>query len=158
MAERLLADDIGWMVLARALPSGQIGAGFFLVDIWCRDVEDAFFGVMSRQKFDERMEASGREQPHVEIDPSVARKPLHDASAYAAPFGSAPSEGFTEAEAIFGDIPTAAETFTFGRHGKPFFMSGPNDSRTRIRRILDTLVKHAGPDGFNYVIPADEFG
>jgi hypothetical protein len=158
VAERLFADGMGWVVLARALPSGQIGASFFLVDIWCLGVKDAFFGVMSRQKFDERMEASRREQPHVEINPSVARKLLHDASAYAASLGLAPSEGFTEAEAIFGDIPMATETFSFGKDGKPFFMSGPNDSRTRIRRILDTLVKHAGPDGFNYVVAVDEFG
>lgn len=156
VAERLFADGMGWVVLARALPSGQIGASFFLVDIWCLGVKDAFFGVMSRQKFDERIEASRREQPHVEIDPPVARKLLHDASAYAASFGLAPSEGFTEAEAIFGDIPMATETFSFGKDGKPFFMSGPNDSRTRIRRILDTLVKHAGPDGFDYIIRVDE--
>ena len=30
MAERLFADGMGWVVLARALPSGQIGASFFL--------------------------------------------------------------------------------------------------------------------------------
>jgi hypothetical protein len=50
----------------------------------------------------------------------------------------------------------ATETFSFGKDGKPFLMSGPNDSRTRIRRILDTLVKHAGPDGFDYIIRVDE--
>jgi len=157
VAEKLFADGIGWVVLARTLPSGLVAASFFLADVWCLGVKDAFFVVMTQPKFDERMEVSSQEQPFVDIDPSVARKLLRDAAAYAGSFGLAPSEGFAEAEAIFGDIPLAIETFPFGKYGKPFFMSGPNDSPTRIRRILDTLVKRAGPGGFHYIVHVDEF-
>ncbi len=42
MSERLFDDGIGWVVLARTLPSGQVGASFFLVDAWCLGVKDAF--------------------------------------------------------------------------------------------------------------------
>jgi DDE superfamily endonuclease len=42
MAEGLFADGIGWVVLARTLPSGQVGASFFLVDVWCLGVKDAW--------------------------------------------------------------------------------------------------------------------
>ena len=67
-----------------------------------------------------------------------------------------PSTGFAEVEALFGDIPVATKTFPFGKDGKPFFMSGPNDLRTRIRNILDTLVKYAGPGGFDYIAKVDD--
>ena len=157
MAERLFADGIGWVVLARTLPSGQVGASFFLVDVWCLGVKDAFFLVMPQQAFEERMHESSRDQPVVVIDPSVARKLLHDAAAYAGSFGLAPSTGFAKAEALFGEIPMATKTFSFGKDGKPFFMSGPNDSRTRIRNIMDKLVKSVGPDGFDYIVNVDGF-
>jgi hypothetical protein len=157
MAERLFADGIGWVVLARTLPSGQVGASFFLVDVWCLGVKDAFFLVMPQLAFEERMHESSRDQPVVVIDPSVARKLLHDAAAYAGSFGLAPSTGFAKAEALFGEIPMATKTFSFGKDGKPFFMSGPNDSRTRIRNIMDKLVKSVGPDGFDYIVNVDGF-
>jgi hypothetical protein len=156
MAERLFAEGIGWVVLARTLPSGQVGASFFLVDVWCLGVKDAFFVVLPPLKFEQRMSESSRNQPVVNTDPSVARKLLHDAAAYAGSFGLAPSRGFAEAEALFGDIPVATKTFPFGKDGKPFFMSGPNDSRARIRNILDTLVKYAGPGGFDYIAMVDD--
>ena len=62
---------------------------------------------------------------------------------------------FAKAEALFGEIPMATKTFSFGKDGKPFFMSGPNDSRTRIRNIMDKLVKSVGPDGFDYIVNVD---
>jgi len=157
VAERLFADGIGWVVLARSLPSGQVGASFFLVDVWCLGVKDAFFAVMPQLMFEQRMDESSRKQSLVDIDPSVARKLLHDAAAYAGSFGLAPGTGFAEAETLFGDISAATKTFAFGKDGKPFFMSGPNDSPTRIRSILDTLVRCVGPGGFDYIVNGDDF-
>ena len=157
VADRLFVAGIGWVVVARTLPSGLVGASFFLVDVWCLEVKDAFFRVVPREKFEEHMRASSREQPVIDIDPSVARKLLRDAVAYAGSFGLAPSRDFIEAEAIFGDIPAATETFLFGKDGKPFYMSGPNDSPTRIRQIVDTLAKRLGPGGFDYLVRVDNF-
>ena len=145
-------------VVGTTLPSGLVGVSFFLVDIWCLGVKDAFFAINTPQTFADRMAASNEDQPLVDIDPSVARKLLHDAVAYAGSFGLAPSEGFAEAEAIFGDIPLATETFPFGKDGKPFYVSGPKTYlATRIRRILDALVKRVGEGGFDYVVHVDDF-
>jgi hypothetical protein len=105
VADRLFADGIGWVALGRTLPSGLVGGSFFLVDVWCLGVKDAFFAINTPRKFADRIAASNEDQPLVDIDPSVARKLLHDAVAYAGSFGLAPSEGFAESEAIFGDIP-----------------------------------------------------
>jgi hypothetical protein len=157
VSDRLFADGIGWVVLARTLPSGLVGVSFFLVDVWCLGVKDAFFAINTPQKFADRMTASNEDQLFVDIDPSVARKLLHDAVAYAGSFSILPSEGFAKAEAIFGDIPLATATFQFGKDGKPLYVSGPNDSPTRIRRILDTLVKGAGEGGFDYVVNVNDF-
>ena len=157
VSDGLFAEGMGQLVLARTLPSGMVAASFFLIDVWCLGVKDAFFVVMAPQKFGDRMDELRRQQPFIDIDPSVARKLLHDAAAYAAGFGFAPSGDFAQAEAIFGDIPMAMETFPFGKDGKPFFISGPHDSPTRIRRILDTLAKRAGPDGFDFIAAMADF-
>jgi len=154
----LFDDGIGWLVLARTLRSGLIGASFFLVDVWCLGVKDAFFSVLSRPAFEERIADTRQTQALVDIDPSVARKLLQDAVAYADSFGFAPNAGFAAAQAIFGDIEPATQTFTFGRDGKPFFTSGPNDTRARIRGILDTLEKSAGPGGYDYLVLAGGVG
>ena len=151
VSDRLFAEGIGQLVLARTLPSGMVAASFFLLDVWCLGVKDAFFAVMTPQKFGDRKDELSRQQPFTDIDPSIARKLLHDAAVYAAGLGLAPSEDFAQAEAIFGDIPMAKETFPFGKDGKPLFISGPHDSPTRIRRILDTLAKRTGPDGFDFI-------
>jgi len=135
----------------------MVAASFFLLDVWCLGVKDAFFAVMTPQKFGDRKDELSRQQPFTDIDPSIARKLLHDAAIYAAGLGLAPSEDFAQAEAIFGDIPMAMETFPFGKNGKPFFISGPHDSPTRIRRILDTLAKRAGPDGFDFIAGMADF-
>ena len=157
VSDRLFAEGIGQLVLARTLPSGMVAASFFLLDVWCLGVKDAFFAVMTPQKFGDRKDELSRQQSFTDIDPSIARKLLHDAAIYAAGLGLAPSEDFAQAEAIFGDIPMAMETFPFGKNGKPFFISGPHDSPTRIRRILDTLAKRAGPDGFDFIAGMADF-
>jgi hypothetical protein len=151
VSDGLFDDGMGQLVLARTLPSGMVAISCFLIDAWCLGIKDAFFVVMTPQKFRDRIDELGRQQPFHDIDPSVARKLLHDAAVYAAGFGLAPSGAFAQAEAIFGDIPMAMETFPFGKDGKPFFMSGPHDSPARIRRILETLVKRVGPDGFDFI-------
>jgi hypothetical protein len=40
----------------------------------------------------------------------------------------------------------------FGKDGKPFFMSGPYDTPARCRRIIDTLTRRCGPEGFHYTV------
>jgi hypothetical protein len=86
-----------------------------------------------------------RQQPFIDIDPSIARKLLHDAAVYAAGFGLAPSEDFAQAEAIFGDIPMAMKTFPFGKNGKPFFHFRP----ARLANTNPAYPRHAGETGWS---------
>jgi hypothetical protein len=153
--EGLFDIGIGWVVAARHLPSGSVGASIFLVDVWCLGIKDAFFRVLPRRDFEEHMGLMNGEYPLLPMDPSVARKLLRDAAAYAASLGLPPSENFANVEIIFGDTSFAEETFSFGKDGKPFYVSGPNDSPARKRRIMDTLAKHAGPKYFDFMVDAD---
>ena len=126
-----------------------------MVDVWRLGIKDAFFRLTSRRELEEHMRRIDGEYSLVPMDPSVARKLLHDAAAYAASFDLPPSENFANVELIFGDTPLAEETFPFGKDGKPFYVSGPNDSPARQRRIMDALAKHAGSERFDFMVEAN---
>jgi hypothetical protein len=144
-------EGMGTVVLARTLPGGLVGAAFFLVDTWCLGVKDAFFRAAPRHKFEERIDFIRDRESLADIDPSVARKLLHDAVDYAASLELSPSPHYYSVEAIFGDVPMAAEKFTFGKDGKPFYMSGPNDSPARIREVMNALRRSAGDGNFEFI-------
>ena len=89
------------------------------------------------------------------MDPPVARKLLSDAADYADFLGFCPSEDFDDAELIFGDIPMADQTFTFGKDGKPLYVSGPNGSPSLLRQVMYRLAKELSPKDFDPAIEAD---
>jgi hypothetical protein len=95
-----------------------------------------------------------REHKGRTITPEHARKLVEEAVAYARGFGLPPHPDYEKAKAIFGDIDAGRcqETFVFGREGKPFFVSGPNDSPARCRRIVAALTEHRGLDNFDYLV------
>jgi len=127
MTEEIFELGLGWVVLARRLPMDTIGASFFLVDGWRLGVKDAFYRTFPTALFEAQMEVALGVQTPVEIEPSRARKLLHDAAAFAKSLGFAPNQGFALAEQLFGDIPMADETFSFGNGGKPFFVDDPSE-------------------------------
>jgi hypothetical protein len=90
----------------------------------------------------------------VQIEPAYARKLVEDAVVYARDLGFEPHEDYRVARKVLQDIDATVckEQFTFGKDGKPFFMSGPNDSQQRSRQIMETLERRCGPDGYHYMI------
>ena len=153
--EALFDVGMGWVVAARDLPSGSMGASFFLVDAWYLGIKDAFFTVLSRSKFEEQLKIQGGEHPLAPMDPPVARKLLNDAAAYGASNGVDPNEDFADAELIFGDVPMADRTFTFGKDSKPLYMPGPNGTPTLMRQMMYRLAEELSPKDFDSTIEAD---
>jgi hypothetical protein len=94
----------------------------------------------------------------VPIHPTYARKLVEGAEAYARELGFGPHPDYQLAKRIFADIDATAcpTSFSFGKDGKPFFIVGPNDSPKKVKKILDTLTKCCGPDGFRYLVGVGE--
>lgn len=42
-----------------------------------------------------------------------------------------------------------------GKEGKPFYISGPHETQADSERIIATLTRKLGPDGFHYVLGGD---
>ncbi len=79
------------------------------------------------------------------MDPAFARKLLHDLTAWSRSIGIVPHPDYAEAEALFGDVSTAAcsEVFEFGFDGRPLLAPGPEDTPAKMRHWIGRLRPHA---------------
>jgi len=156
MPSTLFEIGIGHIIVARALPSGLLGCAHFLVDVFCLGIKDAFYAEIGEQELRSRLAEQSVMQKFIDVEPARARKLIRDAAAYAAGLGLPAAKDTPAVEAIFGDTDVGActETFTFGKDGKPFFVSGPNDTPARIRAITRTLQASRGTGGWDYLVEA----
>lgn len=150
----LFEMGIGNLVLSRRLANGEIVAAFFLVDVFCLGVKNAFFRVLPEHEYRSMVRDVSRHEALTTMEPACMRKLVEGAEAYARDLGFSPHPDYHVSKLIFGDIdPDECPTsFTFGKDGKPFYVSGPHETPARSRRIVDTLAKRCGPDGFHYLV------
>jgi hypothetical protein len=132
----------------------MLGCAWFLVDVFCLGVKDIFYREVSEAELRSRLETLSETQDFVEVEPSRARRLIRDAAAYAAGLGLPAAKDTPLIEAIFGDVDANActETFTFGKHGKPFYVSGPSDTPARVRTIRQALEKSCGTGNWDYLV------
>ena len=154
MSSTLFEIGIGHVIVARALPSGLLGCAYFLVDVFCLGVKDVFYAEIGQTELRSRLAEQDDVQSFIDIEPAHARKLIRDAVAYAASLGLSAAKDTPVIEAIFGEVDTGTctEIFTFGKDGKPFFMSGPNDTPARIRAVSQILDRSQDSGGWNYLV------
>ena len=143
---------IGHVILAKRLPSGALGCGFFLVDLLCLGVKDVFYREMASSDIDERVaEFDAAGQAMVSLDPASAKKLILDAVAFATSCGMDPAKDYRAVIRLFDGVDAAAATedFTFGRDGQPVYIPGPNDSPSKMREIERRLVRSRGENGWD---------
>lgn len=89
-----------------------------------------------------------------QIPPARARALVEQAVQYAKSIGLPPAAGYEKAARVFSRIPASANTehFTFGRDGKPLYISGPNETLAEARRIVEILARRSGEGNFHYIV------
>ncbi len=147
------------LLVARIRSDGRAEIGFFLLDLWCLGVKDAFLvadgtEAVFQEILSERLPEDLRERIH----PACAKKLVDGALAYAAALGFDPARDYRKARRALGglDADACPETFTFGRNGKPCYVQGPHDDEARVERVLTILEARCGADGFDYELVDDE--
>ena len=160
--ECLIPDDlfnsgIGELVVTRRIPNGNIAMSAFVIDVFCLGVKDAMFMVLPENEYEHkikgRMSATGG-RGFEKLHQSCAKKLLDGVVNYAKELGFNPHPDYKNANEIFGNIDASVcpVKYTYGKDGKPFYMSGPYESPTDIQRIIYTLTKKCGAGGFNTII------
>ncbi len=139
VASELFKTGLGMTFLARALPSGELAVASSLVDVWCLGVKNAFHRVVSPEEWAQLVQRFSFEK----TDPACLRKLVEGAVDYARDLGFAPHPDYAGAARLFGSIEAAAcpLRYTYGKEGKPVYLSGPDDTPAQSRRILETLAR-----------------
>ena len=155
---RVLYDQgIGNVVISRRMPNGDIAAGFFLVDIYCLGVKNCFFAVIPPGVYAQRIDKLVQSERAEHAEPACTVKLIKDAVTYAEGLGFHPHRDYLTTKGIFGSIDpaTCRKEFEFGKDGKPLYISGPNETEADSERIIATLTRKLGPDGFHYMVGVD---
>lgn len=151
----LFEQGMGNIWFSRHLADGRYAITAFLVDSYCLGVKDALHAIVEPESYARHLRKYQEAYPdHQREHPAYARKLVEAAAAYARELGFDPHPDYKLARLIFGDVDanTCPAGFTFGREGRPFFFSGPNDTPKEQKRILHTLEKRLGAGGFDYLL------
>lgn len=150
----LFESGIGHVLLSRVVNTRKVAFGAFLLDVYCLGAKNAFFREEPFTRYDEIRQHLFENDPMIETTPPFVRKLVEDGVKYAKSIGFQPHKDYQIAKQIFGDIDSGSCTvdFTFGQDGKPFFVSGPNDTPQRCREIYEILERNCGSGNFDYMI------
>lgn len=157
-------SGIGHVVVGQQKVSGVGGVmtvGVFLLDVFCLGVKDAFRTQILLTQWEDLLERVFRDRKHEPLEPACAKKLVLDAIAYARGLGLEPHADYVKASHVLTQIDASAcsTTFTFGSEGKPLYIQGPYDSPVFVKRVMESLKKHApdtgGGEKFHFIVRAE---
>ena len=137
-SERTGHSGLVTVLVARDRGGSTAGVCFYLVDTWCLGLKDAAgprsvdrrrLGGFIQQIF------SAWDEPAVQVPLELGRQIVYGAIGYARELGFEPHADFGRAAGYLGAWDGECE-LTFGRDGKPMYISGPYDDGERIIRKL----------------------
>jgi len=126
----------------------------YLLDVYCLGVKNAMGPDNVNDQALRRLTGhvfGGYHAPPIPAPIELVRDLVLGAAEYAQKFGFAPHPDFQQARAHLG-LWTGPSAITFGRDGKPTYVSGPHDDPDQVLR---TLRRAVGRKGFNYTIALD---
>ncbi len=147
-------DNMGLIqiLLARQQPDEDICFGTYLVDNYCLGLKNTFANAgFSRSRYNNEVrDRIFHETVPVECPLELAHQIIYASIDYAAQFGFQPNKDWALSQYLLQPRGELAEPYqlTFGRNGKPFFVSGPHDNP---ELIIKQLEKTAGPGNFDYL-------
>ena len=147
------SQGIGPLLITRMQPDGNLVFATFLVDLYCLGVKDAFCNSgISIRDYESRLKPStvSGARPRI-IPPDLLHQLVYGAIDYAASIGFEPHRDFELASCLLDPRETVPRNpgLRFGKEGKPFFISGPNDNVPRVLRILE---RNVGAGNFDFLI------
>ncbi|RKY10625.1 MAG: hypothetical protein DRP56_00500 [Planctomycetota bacterium] len=143
------------ILISRRQPDNHLAFGVFLVDTYCLGLKNTFCNAdlaLSSYKRDLLDKAYPEEKP-IECPIPLAHHIICGGIAFAEQFGFKPNKDFKQSRYILDDKANVepCEGIEFGKDGKPFFISGPDDN---VEHIMRQLASKAGDGNFDYVVKA----
>jgi hypothetical protein len=152
-----VAHDSGIAIVFCAAPhaGARLSVCVYLVDTWCLGVKNALGPQrMARSEFEafKRTIYAPWKSEGIPVPLELAQHLVLGAVAYARGLGFEPHPDFRRARPGLGawEGPSA---ITFGRDGKPYYLSGPHEDP---HRVLTTLEHSVGRGRFDYTVSLGE--
>ena len=160
MTRNMFGIGIGHVILGRTISPYRVALGFFLVDVHCLGIKNAFYAERSHEDLSDLVKRLAGDLALVDIAPECARKIVDGAVSYAKSLGFSPHPDYLAANALFGDIDAAdcGIDYEFGLNGRPFYMPGPKDTPAKVSKIMQTLRTGVGDGNFEFMIEARGLG
>ncbi len=144
------------VVVARKQDNDHIMFGVYLMDYYCLGVKSAStWANYTRNRFErelDKMLSGAPESCSVEL----AHELIYGAIEYAEKLGFQPHPDFYHDKAdLMLDPPDThprENNVSFGKDGKPLYISGPFDNELKSRSIINTLMRTCGEGNFDYIV------
>ena len=148
-------DGLAHILLSRRQADGNIVFGVYLVDIFCLGLKNTFCnGNFPPSEYEKDLKASMLQRHElINCSSNLAHQVIYGAIEYASDLGFKPHKDFKLSKYILEPPDKIEEVIEleFGKDGKPFFVSGPDDNSEMIMRQLEAKV---GAENFHYLIEA----
>lgn len=144
------------VIVARMQDNDRIMFGVYMVDYYCLGIKNAYTRVdYSRNRFERELPKLCANAP-VSCSVELAHDLIYGALEYAEKLGFEPHPDFykQKADQILNPVDAHPRTngVTFGKDGKPLYVSGPYDSEMKSRSVINTLTRTCGPGNFDYLV------
>ncbi len=141
------------VLLSRTQNDGNVVFGVYLVDLLCLGVKNTFCNAgFSPGRYEGDVKARMlSHEPAVACPVPLAHEIIYGAIDYAAGLGFKPHPDFALSRCILEPRDAFPRTagVQFGKDGKPFFVSGPDDD---VEGILSVLRERVGEGNFHFLI------
>jgi len=147
------SEGLTQVLIARDQPNGNIAFGVYLVDTQCLGLKDTWcnadFSVRSYSG--EVLTKLKQGMPMEQCTSELAHQIVYQGIDYAAQFRFLPQRDFKWSQFILSKRGDLSEPYklTFGRNGKPLFISGPYDN---VKAIIEKLERYAGAGNYDSLI------
>jgi len=149
-------EGITPVVVAREQEPGKVLFGVYMIDLYCLGIKDVFTRTdFSLRRFERKLPklcAGAPEKCSVEL----AHEVIYGALEYAEKLGFSPHPDFNKQMAdMILDPPDAhprVNQVSFGKDGKPLYVSGPYDDDQKISFVINTLMRTSGEGNFDYFV------
>ncbi|ABK45397.1 hypothetical protein Mmc1_2906 [Magnetococcus marinus MC-1] len=159
MGDSGFEKGIAPLILSRKVATGEVAFACYLIDFWCLGVKNCFCNIVPSLQYEEFIEQSRDRENIIPIHPACLSKIVGSSVEYAQSLGFQPHPDFKLAKVLLNGIDPmlCPSEYEFGQNGKPFYMSGPNDSEAFVNKVVKQLAKVCGEGNYDYMVGLDLF-
>lgn len=140
------------ILLARQQPNRKICCGSYLIDQYCLGLKDTFAKTnLSPDRYQYLYKSMDSRMKMTKCPIELVHQMVYASIDYAAQFGFQPQSDWAQSQYMLEPRGELEEPYqlTFGKDGKPLFISGPFDN---VEQIIKQLNKTAGPENYDVII------